>query len=111
MDHRLSTEVPLDLSQDAEKGLDHDGPHRPTTIAESHVRFIIVNNLDLPAELIDEPQAQHFPLEICCLSAHAIVFFHTDTVEEWAEPPNHKERRVARRYAYVWQPATSPSTT
>jgi hypothetical protein len=32
MDHRLSTEVPLDLPQGAEKGLDHDGPHRPTTI-------------------------------------------------------------------------------
>jgi hypothetical protein len=49
--------------------------HATPDIAESHVRFIIVNNLDLPAELIDEPQAQHFPLEICCLSAHAIVFF------------------------------------
>jgi hypothetical protein len=33
MDHRLSTEVPLDLPQGAEKGLDHDGPHRPTTIS------------------------------------------------------------------------------
>jgi hypothetical protein len=33
MDYRLSTEVPLDLPQDAEKGLDHDGPHRPTTLA------------------------------------------------------------------------------
>jgi hypothetical protein len=32
MDHRLSTEVPLDLPQGAEKGLDHDGPHRPTTV-------------------------------------------------------------------------------
>jgi hypothetical protein len=32
MDHSLSTEVPLDLHQSAEKGLDHDGPHRPTTV-------------------------------------------------------------------------------
>jgi hypothetical protein len=31
IDHSLSTEVPLDLHQSAEKGLDHDGPHRPTT--------------------------------------------------------------------------------
>jgi hypothetical protein len=40
MDHRLNTEVPLDLPQGAEKGLDHDGPHRPITI---YVSFLDVN--------------------------------------------------------------------
>jgi hypothetical protein len=33
IDHSLNTEVPLDFYQSAEKGLDHDGPHRPITIA------------------------------------------------------------------------------
>jgi hypothetical protein len=35
IDHSLSTEVPLDLHQSAEKGLDHDGPDRPTTIEKA----------------------------------------------------------------------------
>jgi hypothetical protein len=36
IDHSLSTEVPLDLHQGAEKSLDHDGPHRLTTIFVSY---------------------------------------------------------------------------
>jgi hypothetical protein len=32
MDYSLSTEVPLDLHQGAEKGLGYDDPHRPTTM-------------------------------------------------------------------------------
>jgi hypothetical protein len=35
MDHRLNTEMPLNLPQGAEKGLDHDGPHRPTTVSRN----------------------------------------------------------------------------
>jgi hypothetical protein len=35
IDHSLSTEMPLDLHQGAEKGLDHAGPHPPTTVPKS----------------------------------------------------------------------------
>jgi hypothetical protein len=47
MDYNLSTKMPLDLHQGAEKGLDHDGPHRPTTMA--------INILSIPA-ISDEPE-------------------------------------------------------
>jgi hypothetical protein len=32
IDYRLNTEIPLDLFQDAEKGLDHNSPHRLTIL-------------------------------------------------------------------------------
>jgi hypothetical protein len=43
MDHRLSTEMPLDPFQGAEKGLDHDDLPRPTTLEIKYGREKRIN--------------------------------------------------------------------
>jgi hypothetical protein len=70
-DHRLSTEVPLDLPQGAEKGLDHDGPHRPTTISVTLITTIDPSDAYFFSSSNVGPSRNR-----CCLGSFRILLIH-----------------------------------